>query len=546
MEKSFAREYPREAEQILQAIQHGIDIEYEGPRRTKTRECTNPPLKRPEDAAKIAAVIAQDVADGKKAGPFQTQPFSVFTCSPIGAVPKRDSDKIRVIHNLSYPFHGDSVNRGTMDGVLKLGKFDDACDIIKQLGQGALLCKLDVEAAYKQVPVRPQDWPLLGFKWCDEWYYERVLPFGLKSSCRLWELFALALHHFFSVDLGIQCLVHYVDDFLLAFPAQQTKEAKEGMRKAMELAHYLGLSMAASKAEGPTHQLTFLGIQLNTLEMIARLSADRLHELLSLLASWENKGSADESELASLLGVLDWACRVIRIGRPFKRRIVEHLKEVKRVTRERRERSGSHNKHTTNTLTLKGQVPLTDEVRADIQWWIQLAPQWNGTGLLYDREWSECESMQLFTDACDTGYGGYFRGAHFYGEWSAAQLSQAQRAKRLSIPFLELYAVVLAALLWGHLWQGRRIIFRCDSQTAVATLCNMTARDKDMAWLIRVMTLSAARNGYEFRCLHIEGAHNQIADALSRGGSLLSTFKQENPGVLKGQPERVPIIPPLI
>ena len=75
---------------------------------------------------------------------------------------------------------------------------------MRKLGRGCFLIKLDVSAAYKQIPVRREDWPLLGFMWRGEYYYERVLPFGLRSSCRLWDLYAAALHFCFMHLLGTQ------------------------------------------------------------------------------------------------------------------------------------------------------------------------------------------------------------------------------------------------------------------------------------------------------------------------------------------------------
>lgn len=36
--------------------------------------------------------------------------------------------------------------------------------LIKQVGQGALLPMTDLENAYKQIPIRPSDFELLGFK----------------------------------------------------------------------------------------------------------------------------------------------------------------------------------------------------------------------------------------------------------------------------------------------------------------------------------------------------------------------------------------------
>ena len=94
-----------------------------------------------------------DVAANKKAGPFDRPPFKFFSVSPIGAVPKKGTNKIRVIHHLSHPFKGDSINHSITEKYQPLGNFDQACVLIRRLGRGCSLIKLDAEAAYKQVPV---------------------------------------------------------------------------------------------------------------------------------------------------------------------------------------------------------------------------------------------------------------------------------------------------------------------------------------------------------------------------------------------------------
>ena len=520
MAVSFAAKFPKEAAQILEAIRHGIDVDFKG-ERLMSRPCHNPPLARPEFEPKVTAIIDEDVADGKKAGPFEAQPFRHFITSPIGAVPKRDSDKVRVIHNLSYPRLGDSVNSATEEGPCKLGSFDEACAFIRTLGAGALLVKLDVKAAYKQVPVRPQDWPLLGFRWRLKWYFERVLPFGLKSSCRLWELFATALHHFINVDLGIECVVHYVDDFLFAFPASDGDLAKHMMDSAIEMAARLGIPFADEKAEGPTTKLTFLGIELDTVAMEARLSGSRLQEFTEMLAGWESAGAAGRTvdDLASLIGKLDWACRVIRVGRPFKRRLLEALKWHRK-------------RHAAGTAKLT----LSEQAQGDIAWWRALAKDWNGVGLLYEIEWSNAERKgavwYVHTDACNTGYGAVHNGRWFRGEWTPAQLRAAQRSTRTSMPFLELHALVQAAVTWSKHWRGKRIVFYCDAEAAYMALKKRASRTDEMAELIRILTLDAVHNGYDFKCAHIAGVKNVTADALSRGGDVLSNFRAQDPAAL--------------
>ena len=157
-------------------------------------------------------------------------------------MPKKYSEKIRVIHHLSFPFHGDSVNASIREEYLPLQGFASAADAVRALGPGCQLIKLDVIAAYKQVAVRREDWHLLGFMWKGKFYYERVLPFGLKSSCRLWDLYAEALHQFIKRVCGIEVVIHYIDDFL--FVIRTKSDADAALLAALNLCEDLGVPMA--------------------------------------------------------------------------------------------------------------------------------------------------------------------------------------------------------------------------------------------------------------------------------------------------------------
>ena len=50
-----------------------------------------------------------------------------------------------------------------------------------RLGRGGMMAKVDIELAYHLVPVHPDDQPLLGVRWCESVYRDRMLPFGLCS-----------------------------------------------------------------------------------------------------------------------------------------------------------------------------------------------------------------------------------------------------------------------------------------------------------------------------------------------------------------------------
>lgn len=505
MAKSYARVHMRKSVAILIGIKRGVNIDFEGERGID-RVCQN--LKSAttgEAEQQVTAIIEADCKSGKKSGPHARKPFANMSVSPIGAVPKK-SGKLRVIHHLSFPFGGDSINASTKDEKIELGRLDHAADAIRALGPGCLLIKLDVEAAYKQVPVRREDWPLLGFKWRGHWYYERTLPFGLKSSCRLWELYATALHHFFAHDLGIANVVHYIDDFL--FVIKPDKELAEAdLKRALELCNRLGIPIAGEKTEGPCTLLTFLGIELDTVAMTMRLSAAKLEELQTLLRDWGQRTSASVNELQSIAGVLNWACSVVRPGRAFLRRIIDHIKALCRDQAAGGQGAQGHR-------NIRAVIP--ESVQQDIRWWQRFAPEFNGVSLLYEQHWTESPKLELYTDACQTGYGALWQRRFISGQWARSELDTAQRREKLSMPFLELRAILLAVATWGQHWATRRIVLHTDCMPALHAINSRTSRDPAMAALVRQLMTYAARWRFDLRAKHVPGVLNVAADALSR------------------------------
>ena len=54
--------------------------------------------------------------------------------------------------------------------------------MVSKFGQGALMAKFDVEAAYRNLAVHPSDRYLIGMKWRSMFYVDLALPFGLRSA----------------------------------------------------------------------------------------------------------------------------------------------------------------------------------------------------------------------------------------------------------------------------------------------------------------------------------------------------------------------------
>jgi hypothetical protein len=94
---------------------------------------------------------------------------------------------------------------------------DDAAMMIKKAGKGALMCKLDLSDAYKNIKVCMEDWHYLGTTWRNEvgdleYYVDTVLPFGLRSSATQFNVFADGLEYCMYQN-GVTSAIHYLDDF---------------------------------------------------------------------------------------------------------------------------------------------------------------------------------------------------------------------------------------------------------------------------------------------------------------------------------------------
>jgi hypothetical protein len=69
---------------------------------------------------------------------------------------------------------------------------------------------------------------------------------------------------------------------------------------------------------------------------------------------------------------------------------------------------------------------------------------------------------------------------------------------------------------WGQGWAKQHVFFRSDNEAVVFMLNSRTSKVPELMRLLRSLLLAAARFNVSFSSLHIPGAHNSIADALSR------------------------------
>lgn len=106
--------------------------------------------------------------------------------SPLGVVPKKVQGQFRLIHDLSYP-ENNSVNSQipAVNSQVSYDSIDTVINLVKQFGSGALMAKCDIQDGFRNIPIHPDDYHLLGFMWDNLYYYDKCLTMGASSSCQI-------------------------------------------------------------------------------------------------------------------------------------------------------------------------------------------------------------------------------------------------------------------------------------------------------------------------------------------------------------------------
>ena len=225
----------------------------------------------------VTSAVDKLVVHSHAHGPYLSPPLKDFHLSPLDLATHKRSGKLWLINHLSWP-HGDSVNNGIPDSKanIKYESFESTLQAICTYGPGTILAKLDLQEAFHHIPVAPSQWNLLGFHWQSQFYHAAVLTFGLQSASYIFNLFAEGLHWIILWHIPGE-LHHYMDNFLPIFPpGTSLGTANAAVSWCQSLGKQLGLIFQHMKTVLPCTCLEFLGLEIDTIRMEARLPPDKL------------------------------------------------------------------------------------------------------------------------------------------------------------------------------------------------------------------------------------------------------------------------------
>ncbi|KAL1270896.1 hypothetical protein QQF64_029912 [Cirrhinus molitorella] len=362
---------------------------------------------------------------------------------------------------------------------------------------------IDLKDAYFHVSILPRHRPFLRFAFEGRAYQYKVLPFGLSLSPRVFTKVAEgALSPLWRKGIRI---LNYLDDWLIL--AHSRDVLCEHRDLVLQHLSHLGLRVNWEKSKlSPVQSISFLGMELDSVTMTARLTNERVQSVLNSLKSFRHKTAVPLKDFQRLLGHMTAA--VTPLG-------LLHMRPLQRWLHNRVPRWSWHR----GTF----RVGVTPECRRLFSPWSD--PVFLRAGVPLGQV---SRHIVVNTDASMTGWGAVCNGQTASGSWTGPRL-------QWHINCLELLAVFLALRRFLPLLRHKHVLVRTDNTATVAYINHQGGlRSRRLSQLACHLLLWSQTRLKSLRAVHVPGELNRAADVLSRQLTL--------PGEWRLHPQTVQLI----
>ena len=313
-------------------------------------------------------------------------------------------------------------------------------------------------------------------------YFIDICPsFGSRGSSAAQQRVSEAVRYIMS-QYG-HLVQAYVDDFCGAH--HDFHHAMTAFADFEALCDHLGLKLAPDKLTFPATSLEWLGFNVDTVEMRVTIPHPKLQEISELCQSWLTKDRASRRNFQSLAGKLNHVSQCIVGARKFMGRILQSLRRTPKI----------------------GSISITDDVRADINWFLQYAHATNGIFMIEPN----ISVFEIQCDACPRGAGG-FSAEHYYSLQFPTDITDSYHINQLEAANI----VIAVKSLIPQNVTNKELRITTDNMVAMHTLNSGCTRDPFLSACARELWLIAAIHQLRIVENHAPGATLLLADALSR------------------------------
>ena len=131
------------------------------------------------------------------------------------------------------------------------------------------------------------------------------------------------------------------------------------------------------KLEGPTQIIEFLGLTIDTIEMVVRIPKDKMQDIMVILITMIRKRKVTVAELESLAGKLNFITRAVPPGRSFTKWVYQSFQGVPKYR----------------------HIDLKQPVLADLHMWKLFLIHFKRWKPIIHPSVQKSEMVELFTDA---------------------------------------------------------------------------------------------------------------------------------------------------
>ena len=361
--------------------------------------------------------------------------------------------------------------------------------LLASITHGDWLTSIDLKDAYFHVGIHPHHRKYLRFFFQGTAYQFRVLPFGYSLAPRTFTLILqTALEPLLRTGIAVRS---YIDDLLIQ--SRSRAQAMLDTRTVILHLSRLGFSINVEKsAFMPQQTAVYLGIQLDTIAMKARLSDERMDAIISLARKVYSQSSISVEAARRLLGLMASASAVVPLGLLYARSLQRWFSRLPQ-------------RLVGNPKTM---VTIPSHLRPDLYHWT--CRSYLETGVQMG---APSDHLTVFTDASGMGWGGVMDGLHVGGHW------HPQEARHINV--LELFTVKLVLHHFQSRLQGHHVLIRSDNVATCAYLNKYGGvRSPQLHRVASEILQWSYIHLKSLRASHIQGILNVGADLMSRGGPI--------------------------
>jgi hypothetical protein len=304
---------------VPDGIRHGFDL---GVRHPITFTYISPNHKSALDnPLAVDLYIRTELDAGRYSGPFTSDMcqsrIGHFRTSPLGAIPKGDG--FRIIQDFSFESSEMPSVNSDIDSdqfPCEWGSFLQMSTLVTHAPAGSEGATLDVDAAFRRCPVRPEQQNYFVVHWNGLCYIDHCVAFGGASACGIFGRVADAFVAICRRSALAPC-IKWVDDFVfIRSPDEDSGNFNFDLADVIELGRTLGLPWKDTKTRPFAPTFAYVGFEWSLPLRTVEIPLAKKTKYLKRLSPWSQPGArVGRKDIDKLLGTLVHCSLAVPDGR---------------------------------------------------------------------------------------------------------------------------------------------------------------------------------------------------------------------------------------